>query len=75
MESIKVFKKNGEIFELIESTDWYHVGYRFVRPYFNTIDTFCKGRWINRTVFDILCNEFPRIGNDQWVSSNRLLFS
>lgn len=41
-------------------------GFRFVKPYYHLHNTPIKGRWVKRTVIDILADEFKTFTNDEY---------
>ena len=46
-----------------DRSSWYTIeaGRRHVTPYWHAFTSFAKGRWVGRTVLDVLSEEFPHI--------------
>eukprot|EP01012_Entosiphon_sulcatum_P015248 TRINITY_DN20246_c0_g1_i1.p1 TRINITY_DN20246_c0_g1~~TRINITY_DN20246_c0_g1_i1.p1 ORF type:complete len:467 (+),score=62.34 TRINITY_DN20246_c0_g1_i1:27-1427(+) len=42
--------------------------FRWVRPYFFAFEVFVKGRWIGRTVIDVLSHEFPYYSEEYYIN-------
>ncbi|XP_046843007.1 RNA pseudouridylate synthase domain-containing protein 2-like [Xenia sp. Carnegie-2017] len=52
-------KAPGYNVEIFRETDYYiKNGLRFVKPYFFTFSTHCKGRWLQRKLHDVMSQEF-----------------
>lgn len=43
-------------------------GFRFVKPYYHLHNTSSKGRWLNRTVVDVLSDEFKTFTDDEYIN-------
>lgn len=43
-------------------------GFRFVKPYYHLHNTSSKGRWLNRTVVDVLSDEFKTFTDTEYLN-------
>lgn len=46
-------------------------GLRKIKPYYHSRTCFAKGRWLNRTLLDVLSNEFRTLSRDDYL--NRII--